>query len=427
MTPQHKATLQKLGPFIALLAICAGLSALSADFLTMGNLLNVMRQVSINALIAFGMTLVILLGGIDLSVGSILALSSVLTAMLLQAGVDPLLATLLGILSGALMGCCNGLVISKGKVAPFIATLASMTILRGLSLVASNGSPITGFGSDMFSMLGGGYVAGVVPVPVVWMLLLFAGLWFVLKKTIFGRHVYATGGNEESARLSGVKVGQDLGLHPVRRAVGDGRRGADLAPKFGAAHRRRRLRAGCHRRGGAGRHQSDRRPRLDLRHPDRRLADRRVEQRPQSAGRVLVLPAGDQGRGDFVGGAATAAARSEGGPAAGGLAKRPLHKGSSDMQRLIKPLVFSVIAASLIACTKQGPADAAAGASAPAAASGQPVVGLAVSTLNNPFFVSLRKGAEDEAAKEGVRLITVDAQDDSAKQQASVEDLIQKR
>lgn len=145
MTPQHKATLQKLGPFIALLAICAGLSALSADFLTMGNLLNVMRQVSINALIAFGMTLVILLGGIDLSVGSILALSSVLTAMLLQAGVDPLLATLLGILSGALMGCCNGLVISKGKVAPFIATLASMTILRGLSLVASTAtrSPVS--------------------------------------------------------------------------------------------------------------------------------------------------------------------------------------------------------------------------------------------------------------------------------------------
>ncbi|MDH0342716.1 ABC transporter permease [Chromobacterium haemolyticum] len=206
MTPQQKATLQKLGPFIALLAICAGLSVMSADFLTMGNLLNVMRQVSINALIAFGMTLVILLGGIDLSVGSILALSSVLTAMLLQAGVDPLLATLLGILSGALMGCCNGLVISKGKVAPFIATLASMTILRGLSLVASNGSPITGLGSDMFSMLGGGYVAGVVPVPVVWMLLMFAGFWFMLKKTVFGRHVYATGGNEESARLSGVKV-----------------------------------------------------------------------------------------------------------------------------------------------------------------------------------------------------------------------------
>jgi ribose transport system permease protein len=149
---------------------------------------------------------VILLGGIDLSVGSILALSSVLTATLLRAGVDPMLSTLLGILAGAAMGLVNGLVISKGKVAPFIATLATMTILRGLALVFSNGSPITGFDSEFFSMLGGGYVAGLVPVPVVWMLLLFAGFWFLLKKTVFGRHLYATGGNEEAARLSGVKV-----------------------------------------------------------------------------------------------------------------------------------------------------------------------------------------------------------------------------
>lgn len=194
MTPQQKANLQRLGPFIALVLVAVGLSVMSPDFLTVNNLLNVMRQVSINALIAFGMTLVILLGGIDLSVGSILALSSVLTA------------TLLGILAGAAMGLVNGLVISKGKVAPFIATLATMTILRGLALVFSNGSPITGFDSEFFSMLGGGYVAGLVPVPVVWMLLLFAGFWFLLKKTVFGRHLYATGGNEEAARLSGVKV-----------------------------------------------------------------------------------------------------------------------------------------------------------------------------------------------------------------------------
>ncbi|WP_046158459.1 ABC transporter permease [Chromobacterium vaccinii] len=206
MTPQQKANLQRLGPFIALVLVAVGLSVMSPDFLTVNNLLNVMRQVSINALIAFGMTLVILLGGIDLSVGSILALSSVLTATLLQAGVDPMLATLLGILAGAAMGLFNGLVISKGKVAPFIATLATMTILRGLALVFSNGSPITGFDSELFSMLGGGYVAGLVPVPVVWMLLLFAGFWFLLKKTVFGRHLYATGGNEEAARLSGVKV-----------------------------------------------------------------------------------------------------------------------------------------------------------------------------------------------------------------------------
>ncbi|OHX11736.1 ABC transporter permease [Chromobacterium sphagni] len=206
MTPNQKATLQRLGPFIALVAVAVGLSVMSPDFLTVNNLLNVMRQVSINALIAFGMTLVILLGGIDLSVGSILALSSVTAASLMQAGVDPMLSTLLGILAGAAMGLFNGLIISKGKVAPFIATLATMTILRGLALVFSNGSPITGFQSDAFAMLGGGYVAGLVPVPVVWMLIMFAVFWFALKKTVFGRHLYATGGNEDAARLSGVKV-----------------------------------------------------------------------------------------------------------------------------------------------------------------------------------------------------------------------------
>lgn len=208
MTPKQKATLQRLGPFIALVLVSVGLAVLSPDFLTVANLLNVMRQVSINALIAFGMTLVILLGGIDLSVGSILALSSVAIATLIQAGVNPLLATLLGVLGGGLMGLFNGLVISKGKVAPFIATLASMTILRGLALVVSGGSPITGFNSDLFSMLGGGYVAGLVPIPVVWMLIMFGLFAFMLKKTVFGRHVYATGGNEEAARLSGVKVDQ---------------------------------------------------------------------------------------------------------------------------------------------------------------------------------------------------------------------------
>ncbi|WP_148715419.1 ABC transporter permease [Chitinolyticbacter meiyuanensis] len=206
MTPQQKATLQKLGPFIALLVVCVGLAFMSPDFLTVGNLMNVMRQVSINALIAFGMTLVILLGGIDLSVGSILAVSSVLTAMLMKAGYDPMLATMAGILAGALMGSVNGLVVAKGKVAPFIATLGMMTVLRGVSLVLSNGSPITGFSSDFFSMLGGGYLAGLVPIPVVWTLVMFALFWFVLKKTVFGRHVYATGGNPEAARLSGVKT-----------------------------------------------------------------------------------------------------------------------------------------------------------------------------------------------------------------------------
>ena len=206
MTQQQKALLQKLGPFIALLVVAAGLAVMSPDFLTVANLLNVMRQVSINALIAFGMTLVILLGGIDLSVGSILALSSVFTATLISRGTDPVVATLVGIASGAVMGAANGLVIAKGKVAPFIATLGTMTILRGLALVLSNGSPVTGINSDFFAMLGGGYVADLIPIPVIWMALMFAVIWFVLKKTVFGRHVYAVGGNEEASRLSGVSV-----------------------------------------------------------------------------------------------------------------------------------------------------------------------------------------------------------------------------
>jgi ribose transport system permease protein len=186
--------------------VAAGLAVMSPDFLTIANLLNVMRQVSINALIAFGMTLVILLGGIDLSVGSILALSSVFTATLISRGTDPVVATLVGIASGAVMGAANGLVIAKGKVAPFIATLGTMTILRGLALVLSNGSPVTGINSDFFTMLGGGYVANLIPIPVIWMALMFAVIWFVLKKTVFGRHVYAVGGNEEASRLSGVSV-----------------------------------------------------------------------------------------------------------------------------------------------------------------------------------------------------------------------------
>ena len=206
MTAHQKVTLEKLGPFFALLVICAGLALTSPTFLSIGNLMDVMRQVSINAVIAFGMTLVILLGGIDLSVGSILAVSSVVTAGFMRTGCDAVLATLAGILSGALMGSLNGVLIAKGKVAPFIATLGMMTLLRGASLVMSKGSPITGFSSDFFAILGGGYIARSIPVPVVSMLAIFALFWFVLKQTVFGRHVYATGGNAEAAMLSGVNT-----------------------------------------------------------------------------------------------------------------------------------------------------------------------------------------------------------------------------
>lgn len=170
------------------------------------NILNLLRQTSINALIAFGMTFIILTGGIDLSVGSILALSSALMAGMMVSGLDPILAILVGILLGAIMGVINGILVSKGKMAPFIVTLATMTIFRGLTLVYTDGKPITGIGdSVMFQMLGRGYFLGV-PVPAVVMIIAFMILWFLLHKTSFGRKTYAIGGNERASRISGIKV-----------------------------------------------------------------------------------------------------------------------------------------------------------------------------------------------------------------------------
>ncbi|APH03597.1 ABC transporter permease [Bacillus weihaiensis] len=200
------SNLQKLGPLVGLLLITVILSIVSPNFMTVDNMLNVLRQVSINALIAFGMTFVILTGGIDLSVGSILALASAVTASLLASGMDPILAILVGLLAGAIMGAINGLIITKGKVAPFIATLATMTVFRGLTLVYTDGRPITGLSSsELFVLMGKGYV-GWIPVPVIWMLITYGILYFILKKTTFGRRVYAIGGNEEAAILSGIRT-----------------------------------------------------------------------------------------------------------------------------------------------------------------------------------------------------------------------------
>jgi ribose transport system permease protein len=201
-----KQLFQKLGPFFGLFVITLVLSIVSSSFLTLDNIFNVLRQVSINALIAFGMTFVILTGGIDLSVGSMLALSSAITAGMLASGMDPILAMAIGLASGAIMGAINGLFITKGRVAPFIATLATMTIFRGLTLVYTDGRPITGLSdSPLFEIMGRGYF-GWIPVPVIWMLVCYAILYFVLKKTTFGRRVYSIGGNEEASVLSGIRV-----------------------------------------------------------------------------------------------------------------------------------------------------------------------------------------------------------------------------
>ncbi|MDN4593980.1 ribose ABC transporter permease [Polycladomyces subterraneus] len=198
--------LERFGALFGLLAIILVLSILSPSFLSLSNLLNVLRQVSINALIAFGMTFVILTGGIDLSVGSILALSSAIVAQLLASGMSFIPALFIGLLVGALLGLFNGLVITQGKVAPFIVTLATMTVYRGLTLVYTDGRPITNMGDDLaFQMFGRGYFFGI-PVPVITMLITFILLYFLLKKTTLGRKTYAIGGNEEAAILAGIRV-----------------------------------------------------------------------------------------------------------------------------------------------------------------------------------------------------------------------------
>ncbi|MCC4722316.1 ABC transporter permease [Salinicoccus sp. RF5] len=193
-------------PLVGLTLLVIVITIMNQQFLSPDNLLNLLRQVSINGLIAFGMTFVILTGGIDLSVGSILAFSSAMTALLITSGIDPVFAMLLGCVVGLLAGAVNGLLVTVGGMAPFIATLATMTIYRGATLVVTDGRPITGLGDSLlFQMFGKGYFFGI-PVPAVTMIVIFIILYIVLNKTIFGRRTYAIGGNETAAALSGIKV-----------------------------------------------------------------------------------------------------------------------------------------------------------------------------------------------------------------------------
>lgn len=201
-----KAILKKSGSLIGLVALFVVIACLNSSFIDPGNLKNLLRQVSINALISFGMTFVILTGGIDLSVGSILALSSALMGSMIKSGFDPILAIVAACLIGAALGSINGMVITFGKVAPFIATLATMTIFRGLTLVYTNGNPISGLTeNEAFLMFGQGYFFGL-PVPAVMMLIMFGILWFILHKTPLGRKTYAVGGNEKVSFIAGIKI-----------------------------------------------------------------------------------------------------------------------------------------------------------------------------------------------------------------------------
>jgi len=198
------AKIRRLGLLFAFLTLCIVLSILSDRFRTLPNALNILRQSSVNGIIAAGITLVILTGGIDLSVGSVLALSSMIAAQLLVKGVFPPIAFLCGLSIGALLGLFNGTLVTRFSLPPFVATLGTMTFARGLALSFTQGKPITGL-PESFRVLGTGF-AGPIPVPVIILLAIFlVGILF-LKLTPQGERLYALGNNPIAARFTGIPI-----------------------------------------------------------------------------------------------------------------------------------------------------------------------------------------------------------------------------
>ncbi len=201
---QIRELLHKYGLVLVFLLLCAVLSLLSDRFLTTGNLINVLRQSTINGIIAIGMTYVILTAGIDLSVGAILALSMVITADMLQKGMPVPSAILIGLGIGAALGLISGLIITKVGVPPFVATLGMMVTARGLALVYTEGRPITGL-PDSFRFIGTGSI-GPIPMPIIIAAVAFIIGYIILKRMKIGEYIYAIGNNPEAARYAGIHV-----------------------------------------------------------------------------------------------------------------------------------------------------------------------------------------------------------------------------
>ncbi|MDQ0848845.1 ribose transport system permease protein [Arthrobacter sp. B3I9] len=197
--------LQALGIYIAAVVIFLIFGLLNPNFLTSGNLRDIAVSASVNAIIGLGITFVIITGGIDLSVGSIASFVGIATAtIMVNSGTSPFFALLAGIAIGLVCGAINGLLITKLKLPPFIATLGTMSIYQGFAYVVTNGKPVYNIPKDFVFMLNS-YVGGV-PVAVILVAVLAVLCWLLLRRTVFGQNVIATGGSEETAWLSGVRV-----------------------------------------------------------------------------------------------------------------------------------------------------------------------------------------------------------------------------
>ena len=391
------------GALTALIVLVIAMSALSGDFLTTDNLLNVGVQAAVTAILAFGVTFVIVSAGIDLSVGSVAALSAtVLAWSATQHGVPVFLAVILAIATGIAAGLVNGFLIAYGKLPPFIATLAMLSVARGLSLVISQGSPIAF--PDSVSHLGD-TLGGWLPVPVLVMIVMGLVAAFILGRTYIGRSMYAIGGNEEAARLSGLRVSrQKLAIYA-------------LSGVFAAA-------AGIV------------------------LASRLSSAQPQAADgyELDAIAAVVIGGASLAGGTGKAS-----GTLIGALILAVLRNGlnllsvSAFWQQVVIGVVIALAVlldtvrrkagATPVAATgggggkgKQATTYALAavvtvaivGATSflhnDSSTTSKPKLGLSLSTLNNPFFVQIRSGAQAEAKKLGLDLTVTDAQNDASQQ-----------
>ncbi|MEV7086149.1 substrate-binding domain-containing protein [Streptomyces sp. NPDC093085] len=405
------------GALSALVVLVVAMSLLSGDFLTTQNLLNVGVQAAVTAILAFGVTFVIVTAGIDLSVGSVAALSAtVLAWSATSAGVPVWLAVLLAVLTGIACGFVNGALVSYGKLPPFIATLAMLSVGRGLSLVISQGSPIA-FPTSVSRL--GDTLGGWLPAPVLVMVVMGLVTAVILGRTYLGRSMYAIGGNEEAARLSGLRVKRQKvavyalsGLFAAVAGIVLASRLASAQPQAAQGYELDAIAAvvigGASLSGGVGKASGTLIGALILAVLRNGLNLLSVSAFWQQVviGVVIALAVLLD----------TVRRRAGATPVAGGAAGTGASGGPGGKKARA---VRYTVAAVLVAAVLGGVSFWNTGSSG-----GTTKLGLSVSTLNNPFFVQLKAGAQAEAKAKGVDLTVTDAQNDASQQANQVTNFI---
>ncbi|MFE9375022.1 substrate-binding domain-containing protein [Streptomyces sp. NPDC006855] len=394
------------GALSALVVLVVAMSLLSGDFLTTQNLLNIGVQAAVTAILAFGVTFVIVAAGIDLSVGSVAALSAtVLAWSATSAGVPVVLAVVLAIATGITCGFVNGALISYGKLPPFIATLAMLSIARGLSLVISQGSPIAF--PDSVSRLGD-TLGGWLPVPVLVMIAMGLVTALILGRTFIGRSMYAIGGNEEAARLSGLRVKRQKiviyalsGLFAAVAGIVLASRLVSAQPQAAQGYELDAIAAvvigGASLAGGVGKASGTLIGALILavlRNGLNLLSVSAFWQQVVIGVVIALAVLLDTLRRKAGSGAAPSAGTAPGAPGAG--------------RRGALKFAGAALAVALVAGAVSYVNSGSSGSTTR--------IGMSLSTLNNPFFVQMKEGAQAEAEKAGIDLTVTDAQNDASQQ-----------